>query len=545
VRGDHQVTSKYEGLSQGELVNLLIKRDAQAKLGLVWERDEFERDQALNDSFVALELNAADSLGEGPYRNMVIKAENFDAMRWLRMTMAGRVKLIYLDPPYNTGNKDWVYNDSYVNKTDRFRHSMWLEWMHTRLELARDLLAPDGAIFASIDDNEGAQFKLLLEQVFGPRRFRASFIWQKVDSPNDNKPVIAADHEFIHCFASDEALAKWSKMPDASILAGFSKRNDEGRLYRDRILRKNGKASLRTDREGMHFKLEAPDGTAVWPIRADGKEGRWSHAMKGVEELRREKRLIWKEVTQSDGTLQWTPYAREFAKEEPSKPYPTIWTDVETTRQSKDHHKQMFPGEDPFVTPKPEPLMARILQIATQEDDLVLDLFLGSGTTAAVAMKMNRRFIGIESVPEIGTGAIMRLDAVRQGEEGGISKAIEWEGTEEPVGVFSTKRIEMADLVYDLTPPQVWCAVQATSNVPITDWDPGKAVQSVETSQVTVCYCDRVSDAAIVDLIRLATTGRPLSVYAYTPGPFRDALSAFRSCEVYALPDVLLRNFAS
>lgn len=539
------MTSKYDGLSHAELANLLIKRDAEARLGLVWERDEIERDQALNDSFVALEFDHHASLGSGPFKNLVIKGENFDALRWLRMTATGRFKLIYLDPPYNTGNKDWVYNDHYVNKTDRFRHSMWLEWMHTRLELARDLLAPDGAIFASIDDNEGAQLKLLMDQVFGSSRFRASFIWQKVDSPNDNKPVIAADHEFIHCYASDEALAKWSKMPDASVLAGFSKRNEEGRLYRDRILRKNGKASLRTDRESMWFKLEAPDGTEIWPIRADGKEGRWSHGTKGVEDLRREKRLIWKEVTQPDGTLQWTPYAREFAKEVPSKPYPTIWADVETTRQSKDHHKQMFPGEEPFVTPKPEPLMARILQIATQEDDLILDMFLGSGTTAAVALKMNRRFIGVESVAEIAEGAIRRLEAVRRGEEGGISKVVEWEGTEEGVGVLSPKRIEMADLIYDLTPPQVWCAVQSIANVPITNWDTDKAVQSVETSQATVCYCDRVSEEAINAVIQFAGTGRPLLIYAYTPGPFRDALREFRSCEVHALPDVLLRSFTS
>lgn len=189
--------------------------------------------------------------------------------------------------------------------------------------------------------------------------------------------------------------------------------------------------------------------------------------------------------------------------------------------------------------------MARILQIATQEEDLVLDLFLGSGTTAAVALKMNRRVIGIEAVPEIADGAIRRLDAVRRGEEGGISKAVEWEGTDDGVAVLSTTRIEMADLVYDLSPPQVWCAVQALANVPITEWDAGRPVQSVETSQATVCYCDRVSDDALEAILGFARSGRPLSVYAYTPGPVREALREFRSSEVHALPDVLLRSFAS
>jgi adenine-specific DNA-methyltransferase len=213
------------------------------------------------------------------------------------MTYSGRVRVIYIDPPYNTGNRDWVYNDHFVSPEDRFRHSQWLDFMHRRLQLAQELLAPDGAIFVSVDDNEGPYLKALLDQVFTRLMFVTSFIWRKVDSPNDNKVKVAPDHEYIHCYASERALARWRRLSSDSILDAFSQRDEKNRLYRDRLLRKNGKSSLRTDRPTMWFALQDPDGNDVWPIRDDKKEGRWSHAKKGIDELKKENRLIWKQVT--------------------------------------------------------------------------------------------------------------------------------------------------------------------------------------------------------------------------------------------------------
>jgi hypothetical protein len=147
------MSSKYEHLDRDSLVRLLERRDAERQLGLVWERDEIEADQAINDDFVALRLDPALSHGEAPWRNLIIEGDNFDALRALRMSHKGAIRCIYIDPPYNTGNRDFVYNDRFVDKTHRFRHSLWLEFMYRRLLLARELLAEDGAIFVSIDDN--------------------------------------------------------------------------------------------------------------------------------------------------------------------------------------------------------------------------------------------------------------------------------------------------------------------------------------------------------------------------------------------------------
>src|SRR5690606_8308638 len=157
---------RYAHLTREQLLRLLERRDAERQLGLVWERDEIEADRALNDDFVALELDEALSHGEAPWDNLIVEGDNYDALRYLRMTHAGRIRCIYIDPPYNTGNRDFVYNDRFVDRSHRFRHSLWLEFMYRRLQLAKDLLADDGVIFVSIDDNELFRLGMLMDRVF-------------------------------------------------------------------------------------------------------------------------------------------------------------------------------------------------------------------------------------------------------------------------------------------------------------------------------------------------------------------------------------------
>lgn len=533
----------FEDLSREQLLRLLVKRDTERRLGLVWERDEIEHDAALNGDFVAMDLDRGASAGAGPWSNLLIAGENFDALRWLRMTHNGRVRLIYIDPPYNTGNRDWVYNDRFVSKDDGFRHSQWLEFMHRRLVLARDLLAPDGAIFVSIDDNEGPYLKALMDDVFRPERFVTSFIWRKVDSPNDNKVKVAPDHEYIHCYASGEALARWRRLSAASILEAFTQTDERGRLYRDRLLRKNGKSSLRSDRPTMFFALIAPDGTEVWPIREDGQDGRWSHARQGVTKAENEGRLIWKRISDASGVPFWIPYVREFAPEVAERPFPSIWADVMTTRQAKAHHADMFPGEEPFVTPKPEQLLARIIGMATEPGDVVADFFLGSATTAAVATKMGRRWIGVERDPAIAEYARRRLAKVAEGESGGVSEAVGWDGGPVAFARLSPRRIRFEDLAYDLEPEQVWLAVQAMHRLPLSPLPPGADFQVAAGGGRAVAYCDRFTAAAEAGLRAAAAEHPFLVVYAHTPRPVRDAIGPSDRVEVRAVPDHLIQRF--
>jgi adenine-specific DNA-methyltransferase len=158
------MSSKYDDLTREQLIQLLEKRDRAKKLGLVWERDEIEADKAIDTDFVACTIDPGLSDRPAPWRNLVIEGDNFDALRWLRMTFAGRVKCIYIDPPYSTGNKDRVYNDNYFDPNDRFRHSTWLEFLYRRLTLARDLLSEDGVILVSINNEGRAKLELLMDE---------------------------------------------------------------------------------------------------------------------------------------------------------------------------------------------------------------------------------------------------------------------------------------------------------------------------------------------------------------------------------------------
>ncbi|MDQ3511748.1 MAG: site-specific DNA-methyltransferase, partial [Pseudomonadota bacterium] len=196
------MTSKYAHLDKDALIRLLDRRDAEQPLGLVWERStdaggELDPENAVNGDFVALELDEALSHGDAPWSNLIIEGDNFDALRALRVSHAGKIRCIYIDPPYNTGNKDFVYNDRFVDKSHRFRHSLWLEFMYRRLMLAKDLLAEDGVIFVSIDDNELFRLGMLMDRVFGEDNFIANVIWQKVFSPKGTAQHFSDDHEYM------------------------------------------------------------------------------------------------------------------------------------------------------------------------------------------------------------------------------------------------------------------------------------------------------------------------------------------------------------
>lgn len=351
------------------------------------------------------------------FDNKLIFGDNLLALKALEQEYAGKVKCVFIDPPYNTGSAFTHYDDG-------VEHSLWLSLMRDRLELIRKLLSDDGSLWITIDDNECHYLKVLCDEVFGRGCFVTAFIWKKVDSPNDNKVPITPDHEYLLCFTKTMGARPFRQKNDESILAAYRKPDDESdRPYRDRLLKKNGKNSLRSDRPSMFFPLAAPDGTEVLPIHDDGREARWALGKKAVDELITKNEIIWKKRQSG-----WIPYTREFAPDSPSRPYPTIWNDLDTTRQTKAHQKTFF-EDNVFDTPKPENMLQRVLDMATNPGDLVLDSFAGSGTTGAVAHKMGRRWIMVELGEHCHTHIIPRLKKVIDGEDpGGITEAVGWKG---------------------------------------------------------------------------------------------------------------------
>jgi adenine-specific DNA-methyltransferase len=407
----------------------------KAKLELVWvgkeNRPRLEPRILVEDKSLSYRAEApksqdlfeeASGSTQPTWDNLLIHGDNLLALKALEQQYAGKVKCVFIDPPYNTGSAFTHYDDG-------VEHSMWLTLMRDRLELLRTLMSEDGSIWITIDDNEAHYLKVLCDEVFGRSGFLAAFIWRKVDSPNDNKVAITPDHEYVFCYCRNPDRVAFKRKLDPSILNAYRPSDSESkRPYRDRLLKKNGKSSLRTDRPSMYFSIDAPDGSKVFPVHDDGREARWALGRKAVNDLVASGALIWKK---RDGLLgnRWTPYTREFAPLNPSRPYPTIWNDLDTTRQTKAHHKALFSLDDSFDTPKPEDLVERIIGMSSEVVDLVLDSFAGSGTTGAVAHKMGRRWIMVELGDHCHTHIVPRLKKVIDGaDSGGVTKAVGWRG---------------------------------------------------------------------------------------------------------------------
>jgi len=196
--------SKYDDLPREQLIELLKKRDRTKKLGLVWERDEIEADNAVDANFVAASIIPELSDRPAPWHNMVIEGDNYDALRWLRMTTAGQIKCIYIDPPYNTGAKDWVYNDHYANPEDAYFHSTWLEFLFRRLTMARDLLAEDGVILVSINDEQRAKLELLMDEALPGMRV-GSFAWRtRTGAGEGGAAYFSSNHEHVLVYGKSE-----------------------------------------------------------------------------------------------------------------------------------------------------------------------------------------------------------------------------------------------------------------------------------------------------------------------------------------------------
>ena len=411
----------------------------------------------------------------------------------------GKVKLVYIDPPFNTGEAFEQYDDN-------LEHSVWLTMMRDRLKQIKKLLAADGSVWVHLNDDEVHYAKIVMDELFTRANFIATFIWQKVDSPSENKKPLAVDHDYILCYSKNPGGTNFPRKPDPSVGLAFGSTDEQSqRRYRDRLLKKNGKESRRKDRWPMWFPIKGPDGEPVYPIHDDGREARWSAGKESVEGwLAEDKRidgpaqrnLIWKErpghfvrtrpepVNKEDddgkprwrlepGEMHWVPYTREWAPDLPTRPWPTMWAtspvsiaqelaaeamsdeefadldsdgavaraleeiaglkvldDVKTTRQAKAHLRKLLPGVTPFETPKPEELMARIIEIATSEGDVVLDCFAGSGSTLTTAHKLERRWVGIEWERDtLETFTAPRLQKVVAGEDQwGITKRVRWEG---------------------------------------------------------------------------------------------------------------------
>ena len=345
--------------------------------------------------------------------NMIIKGDNLEVLKSLLPYYTGKVKCIYIDPPYNTGNIFEHYNDN-------LEHSIWLNMMYPRLELIKQLLAEDGVIFVQIDhspssfnndSSEAPYLQIILDEIFGRKNYITNIIWKKKGNPSNTSTTIGTITEsiFVYCKNNNKVV--------------FYKETFEKKYkYRDNYGEYNLEKFLKTDegeykRDTMKFEIKDKNTNKIY-LPPTGK--RWTYGKESIDRFIQENLIIFK----NDNV-----YIKKYKNDNDNKIFKNLLLEHGSLKTAKDELEKLGFERESFDTPKPEILLKTILEMSTKPHDLILDCFLGSGTTAAVAHKMNRKYIGIELGDHAITHVVPRLKKVIDGsDQGGISKSVDWKG---------------------------------------------------------------------------------------------------------------------
>ena len=334
--------------------------------------------------------------------NLIVKGNNLLALHSIKKEFVGKVKLIYIDPPYNTGNDGFKYNDN-------FNHSTWLTFMKNRMEVARELLREDGVIFVSCDNHEFAHLKILMNEIFGDKNFLTLFTWEtkKGSQGMITKHKVVNNHEYLVVFARNKDTFSFKGLERNEMNFTNSDNDHRGKWKRQYLQRFGQGFSQKTiinPQNGMKFTFETP------------------YSKQKLETWIKDNRIIFPENSNK------YPAKKEFLNEYKNREQLVSSLGLYSTKSNTEELYKLFDNEKVFRNPKPEKLLYFIIEQSTQVGDIVLDYHLGSGTTAAVAHKMERQYIGIEQMDYIETISVERMKKVIEGEQRGISKSVNWQG---------------------------------------------------------------------------------------------------------------------
>ena len=347
--------------------------------------------------------------------NMIIHGDNLEALKSLLPKYEGRVKCIYIDPPYNTGNEGWVYNDNvndpHIKKwlgtvvgkegEDLSRHDKWLCMMYPRLKLLQKLLSDDGVVFISIDDNELFTLKFICDEIFGKSNYVSMITRPTGTHTGITNKAIVGESDYILAYAKNLDTMGIDGLPLQDKDTKIYDMEDERGRFLIRPLRRTGGENRREDRPNMFFAIKAPDGSEVFPIGPTGYESRWICNPDGYRYFEQEGRIFWKK-TENGNAVKWQVY-QKFYLEDRKKAVSNLWDDIDGNKKATRDVRDIFNDDNiKFDFPKPIALIERILQLDSSSNMIVLDSFAGSGTTAHAVLNMNkadggeRRFILIE-----------------------------------------------------------------------------------------------------------------------------------------------------
>ena len=560
--------SKYDHLNQEQLIRLLETRDRRARFGLVWEADEIERDQALNSDFVALDLVPELSCPQdaAAWRNLIIEGDNFDALRHLRMAFAGQVKCIYIDPPYNTGKQDFLYNDRFVDKEDSWRHSKWCEFMFQRLMLARDLLAPDGVIFVSIDDNELYALGFLMNRIFGESNRLACFAWQ-TDGNFDNQAKVKICHEYVLAYAFkveqfpappvvDPTVPKSSKLFKTQI--------------RNTIVKNGPKNPVSAIKLPVGFPAAFRDGTVParqnkWPkfeedlVVVDGQLRKTTEVMSGWSSKELCEDFIkrgCKPIRDLKGQLtrfELSPTGAVEVVKDRSEEQSHVISVIRGFGSTQTQSVELAKLGVVFTYPKPVELIQYLVSMVADTNALVLDFFAGSGTTAHAVHKLNaadggkRRVILVSSTeatqdaPDKNLCRDVCATRVRRVIEGYTPAGSEpVPGLGGDFAYLRTRRIP-AGRVLEIDHAQVWTALQLMHRDTLAPFEPGKFCW-VGDEDEAVMYLPRFRREDAPLLRKQVKRSAAVALYSWQP---RTVAQHLRAAHITHLPisETLARRF--
>ena len=382
-----------------------------------------------------LHCDSSLSFGDPDAGNLLVEGDNLEALKALLPYYAGKVKCIFIDPPYNTGSENWIYNDNvngpeiraWIGKVtgreaeDLSRHDKWLCMMYPRIRLLRDFLNDYGSIWITLDDNEVHYAKIICDDIFGRNNFISTIIWEK-DKGRKNDTHISSSHDYVMLYAKDQQLWRGSR----NLLSRSPEHLDR---YRNPdgdpkgAWRQGADGTAKSGGESLRYEITLPSGRVVTPPSGNF----WRFSKSTFEKARVENRVYFGK----DGDR--LPVIKKYLSEVQDGIVPKTWwpaDEVGSNQEARrDHLRKLLPDIEPFATPKPERLLERIITIATNPGDLVLDSFAGSGTTGAVAHKMGRRWVMVEIGEHAKSHIVPRLKKVIEAEDpGGITSSADWRG---------------------------------------------------------------------------------------------------------------------
>ncbi len=392
-----------EGFTDKERSDLLGLLRENKTYGLIWEDKPEDAEKRLRDELPILKevpKRAIISEDKEAPNHILIEGDNLEALTTLAYTHEGKIDVIYIDPPYNTGNKDFVYNDSFVDKEDSYRHSKWLSFMSRRLKIAKKLLSENGVIFISIDDNELAQLKLLCDEIFDAKNFVSKFDWRKKTGANDAKDIaVITESVLLYCLNRQNCILNklWAR-DDNSI-------NQKRYRFKDDYFYKRGKFYYDTlDRGGLqysdslNFGIKAPDGGIIFPngrsvFKRDGWIWKWSKD-KIEWGLENEFLEFFKspKSANSSYTIRYKVYQKVDNEDKPRKSSGRAYTNLifePINQQGNQELKELFENDCTFSNPKPIGLISYLIKTLNRNEMIILDFFAGSGTTLHATMQLN------------------------------------------------------------------------------------------------------------------------------------------------------------